>query len=109
MTAVIVTFQFDDSVDVGKVRKVAEDSQSRFQEMPGLRSKTFCIDQNSSAAIHFYVWESRASAEAFFTEQLVVRVSELYGVTPSVRYLDVVALVDNAVASGNTAAERLPA
>ncbi len=106
MIGVMVIFQFDGSVDTSKVRKVAEDSQSRFQGMPGLRSKTFCIDQNSNAAMNFYVWESREAAEAFFSEQLVQRVSELYGVTPSVRYLDVVAFVDNAAPTASAATAR---
>jgi hypothetical protein len=43
---------------------------------------------------NFYVWESEA-ARAFFTEELVERVTGLYGVRPDVEFVDIVTVVDN--------------
>lgn len=102
MIGVMVIFQFDGPVDTERVRKVADESHARFVGMPGLRSKTFCIDKQVNAAVNFYVWDSRDAAEAFFNEELVQRVTALYGVAPSVRYLDIAGLVDNATSAGAT-------
>ena len=45
--------------------------------------------------MNFYVWDSREAAEAFFTEELRERVTGLYGVSPTVSYLEIAELVDN--------------
>jgi len=63
--------------------------------MQGLRSKAFTLNPGKREAANFYVWESEDAAKAFFTDDLVERVAKLYGVRPSVEFVQVVTLVEN--------------
>jgi len=65
--------------------------------MPGLRSKAFTIDPVNREALNFYVWESDEAAKAFFSPQLIDRVTELYGIRPTVHFVEVAALVENRI------------
>ena len=42
-----------------------------------------------------YVWDSEEAAKAFFTDELVERVTGLYGVRPSVEFSQIATLVEN--------------
>jgi hypothetical protein len=64
--------------------------------MAGLRSKAFTLDEDGRTATNVYVWESDEAARAFFDDALLARVTELYGVRPTVTFAEVAALVDNA-------------
>jgi hypothetical protein len=63
--------------------------------MPGLRQKAFTIDEQSRRATNVYLWESEEAARGFFTDQLVERVTGLYGVPPTVSFVDVAELAEN--------------
>ena len=96
MVGVFVTFTYDDGVDVDAVTRIAETAGASFRGMPGLRSKAFTVDEETGEATNFYVWESEDAARAFFTEELRQRVTALYGVAPSIRFVQIAELVDNA-------------
>ena len=53
------------------------------------------IYRDKRQATNFYVWDSEDAARAFFTEELLQRVSGLYGVRPDVEFVQVVAIVEN--------------
>jgi len=95
MIGVFVTFRYGDKFDEQAVRKIAETARVRFEGMPGLRSKAFTLNSGKREAANFYVWESEDAAKAFFTDDLVERVAKLYGVRPSVEFVQVVTLVEN--------------
>src|SRR5262249_30803608 len=95
MIAVLVRFHYESGFSEERVRQIAEAARTKFAGMPGLRSKTFTIDPANREALNFYVWESEEAAKAFFSPQLMDRVTELYGVPPTVQFVEVVALVDN--------------
>jgi hypothetical protein len=96
MIGVFVTFHYQDGFDAAAVRKVAETARPRFEGMAGLRSKAFTLDPAKREARNFYVWDSEAAARAFFTEETLQRVTGLYKVRPSVDFVEIAALVDNA-------------
>src|SRR5262249_40481503 len=96
MIGVFVTFRYADKFNEQAVRKIAETARSRFEGMPGLRSKTFTVNCEKREATNFYVWESEDTAKAFFTDAILDRVTGLYGVRPSVEFVQIAALVDNA-------------
>ncbi len=98
MIGVLVTFSPDHQLDRSVVAKIADEARGMFEGMPGLRSKVFTIDPSSAQARNFYVWDSEEAARAFFSDALVDRVTGLYGVKPTVEFVDVLALVDNASA-----------
>jgi heme-degrading monooxygenase HmoA len=77
------------------VLKIAETTRPRFEGMPGLRSKAFTLNSGKREATNFYVWESEDAAKAFFTSELVERVTDLYGVRPSIEFVQIATLVEN--------------
>jgi heme-degrading monooxygenase HmoA len=95
MIGVFVTFRYADNFDEQAVRKIAETARANFEGMPGLRSKTFTVNSGKREATNFYIWDSEDAAKAFFTDVLLERVTGLYGVRPSVEFVQIAALVEN--------------
>jgi hypothetical protein len=96
MIGVFVTFRYGDDFDEPGLRKIAEGARAKFEGMPGLRSKAFTIEPGKREARNFYVWDSEDAARAFFTDELLKFVTGLYGVRPSVDFVEIAALVENA-------------
>ena len=95
MIGVFVTFRYGDNFDERVVRKIAETARAKFEGMPGLRSKAFTLNSGKREATNVYVWESEDAAKAFFTDELLERVTGLYGVRPLVEFVQIAALVEN--------------
>lgn len=96
MIGVFVTFRYADNFDEQALRKIAQNARARFDGMPGLRSKAFTVNSGKREATNFYVWESEDAAKAFFNDALLERVTGLYGVCPSVEFVQIATLVENA-------------
>ena len=96
MIGVFVKLQYKDNFDEQGMRRIAEAARPRFEGMPGLRSKAFTLNTEQREATNFYVWESEDAARALFTDQFVDRVAGVYGVQPSVEFVQIATLVDNA-------------
>jgi heme-degrading monooxygenase HmoA len=95
MIGVLVRFPLADAFNEERLRQIAAAARTRFEGMPGLRSKAFTVDADHHEALNFYVWESEEAARAFFSPELIERVTGLYGVRPSVQFAPVAALVEN--------------
>ena len=95
MIGVFVTFRYGDNFDERAVRTIAESARVKFEGMPGLRSKAFTLHPAKREAVNFYVWDSEDAGKAFFTDELLERVAGLYGVRPSVEFVQIAALVEN--------------
>ena len=95
MIGVFVTFRYGDPFDEQGLRKIAETVRGKFEGMPGLRSKAFTLNSGKREAVNFYIWDSEDAARAFFTDQLLERVTGLYGVRPSVEFVQIASLVEN--------------
>jgi len=96
MIGVFVSFTFPGTFDAAAVRAVAQGARARFEGLPGLRSKAFTLDEAGGRAVNVYIWEDEATARAFFTPELAARVAQLYGATPTITFVEVAELVDNA-------------
>jgi len=96
---VSVTFQYDEDFDRSRVVSIAENARGTFEAMPGLRSKVFTVDATRQRAMNFYVWESADAAKSFFSEEMRERVTGLYGVEPTIDFVEIAQLVDNSGAS----------
>ena len=94
MIGVLVTFTRTDEVDRSTLAKIAGEQRRTFEGMPGLRLKTFTIDDDGQAR-NFYLWDEEEKARAFFSEEVVDMVTGIWGVAPKIEYLDVLELVDN--------------
>ena len=95
MTGVFVTFPLGDTFDERAVRKIAETARAKFEGMPGLHSKAFTLNSERREARNFYIWESEGAARAFFTDELLARVTDLYGVRPDVEFVQIAALAES--------------
>src|SRR5262249_14892069 len=96
MIGVFVTFRYGDNFSEQTVRKIAATARTKFGGMAGLRSKAFTFNSARREATNFYVWDSEGAAKAFFTEELLDGVTGLYGARPSVEFVQIAALVENA-------------
>jgi DNA-binding transcriptional regulator YbjK len=94
MIAVFVTFDAD-GLDAERVRKVAAEARAMFEGMTFLRNKFFTLDEKRHRARNVYVWESEDAARQFFSDELLERVTGLYGVRPVVEFAEIIELVDN--------------
>ena len=95
MQGVIVELQYGDDFDRARIEAVAHEARGRFEGMPGLHQKAFTLDQESRRATNVYLWDSDEAARAFFSDELRDRITELYGVRPTIRFVEVTELVDN--------------
>jgi hypothetical protein len=95
MIGAFITFRYGDNFDEEGVRKIAETARGRFEGMPELRSKAFTINPGKREATNFYVWDSADAAKAFFSDELVERITGLYGARPSVEFVQIATLVEN--------------
>lgn len=95
MRGVLVEFQYTDGFDRDRIVEIARRARTSFEGMPGLRQKTFAVDGLNRRAVNVYVWESDEPAREFFGEELVERVTGLYGVRPAVTFVEIAELVDN--------------
>jgi hypothetical protein len=95
MIGVFVRFQFDHELDEQKLRAVAAGARAQFEGMPGLRSKAFTFDPAKREAVNFYVWHSEDAAKKFYSNEIVERITSIYGVRPSIEFVEIATLVDN--------------
>jgi hypothetical protein len=90
-----VRFDYDGTFDRSRVIGVADNARAMFEGMPGLRFKFFTFDEEQQSATNFYVWESKEPALGFFSDELRNRVTELYGVVPTIEFVEIAQIVDN--------------
>jgi len=95
MIAVMVRFQYENEFNEARLQQIAEGARSKFQGMPGLRSKAFTVDAAKRLALNFYVWDSEDAARKFFSLQMIDGVEKIYGVRPSIDYVKLVTFVEN--------------
>jgi len=66
-----------------------------YQSVPGLVRKVYVLSQDGSTAGGIYLWNSRADADAMYTESWKAFVREKYGTDPLLTYFDSPVVVDN--------------
>lgn len=95
MIGVFVTFTYETPLDEPKLRRIAQNAQSKFEGMPGLRSKVYTLRPERRQATNVYVWDSEEVACAFFTPKMLEHIASLYGVEPSIEFVAIAGLVAN--------------
>ena len=95
MQGVIVELQYGDDFDRTRIEGVAHEERGRFEGMPGLRQKAFTLDQESRRATNLYLWDSDEAAREFFSDEVRDLITQLYGVRPTIRFVEVTELIDN--------------
>ena len=95
MTGVFVTFDLGPAFDAARLTQLAQAALPKFQGMPELVSKTFTIDAEARQAVNFYVWRSEAAARASSPPGTLAWVTGVYGVQPTLRFVEVAGRVEN--------------
>lgn len=95
MITVITTFQLSTPITRDEARRIFLSTAPKYQGVAGLFRKCYILSQDGRTAGGVYLWESRAQAEAMYSEDWRVFVREKYGTDPSVTYFDSPVVVDN--------------
>ena len=92
----MVTFRHTaETYDRARLEAINRTTAPKYEGLPGLLIKAYWYDDGARENGGLYIWSDRAAAEATHDEAHLARLRELYGVAPSVRWLDVPVFVDN--------------
>jgi hypothetical protein len=100
MIVAITKFQLTKPVTPEEARQVFQSTAPTYRGVPGLFRKHYVVWEDGRTVGGVYLWNSRAEAEALYTESWKAFVREKYGTEPSITYLDSPVTVDNV--SGET-------
>jgi hypothetical protein len=95
MIITITTFQLPKPVTREEARSIFLSTAPTYQGVAGLFRKCYVRSQDGNSVGGIYLWNSRAEAEAVFTESWKAYVREKYGSDPSIAYFDSPVVVDN--------------
>ena len=95
MITAITTFRLPKPITRDEARRIFLSTAPTYQGVPGLVRKVYILSQDGAAAGGIYLWNSRAEADAMYTESWKSFVREKYGTDPSVTYFDSPVVVDN--------------
>jgi Putative mono-oxygenase ydhR len=91
----ITTFRLPKPITLDEARTIFLSTAPKYQGVPGLVRKVYVLSQEGNTAGGIYLWNSRAEADAMYTESWRAFVREKYGTDPSVTYFDSPVVVDN--------------
>ena len=95
MITAITTFQLPKPITREEARSIFLSTAPKYQGVPGLFRKCYILSEVGKTAGGIYLWNSRADAEAMYTESWRAFVREKYGTDPSVTYFESPVVVDN--------------
>lgn len=95
MIITITQFKLPRPTTLEEAKKIYLSTAPTYQGVAGLLRKHYVFSQEENTAGGIYLWNSRADAEALYTEKWKAFVREKYGTEPVVTYLDSPVVVDN--------------
>src|SRR5215470_13988527 len=95
MITAITTFRLPEAITWEEARRIFLSTAPKYRGVTGLFRKCYYLSEDGKIAGGIYLWNSRADAEAVYTEDWRVSVREKYGTDPSVTYFDSPVVVDN--------------
>ena len=95
MITVIDTFQLSKPITRDEARRIFLSTAPKYQGVAGLVRKYYLLSQDGRTVSGIYLWNSRAEADAMFTESWRAFVREKYSTEPSVTYFESPVVVDN--------------
>ena len=100
MILAIVTFHVPEPVGHDAAREGSEASAPSYQGVPELVRKVYTRSPDGSRLGGVYQWTSRAAAEAFYDDAWRARVTQRFGASPEIEYLEALTVVDNERVTG---------
>jgi hypothetical protein len=95
MITVITAFKLPKPITRGEARRIFLSTAPKYRGVKGLVRKCYVLSEDGSTAGGIYLWNSRAEADAMYTESWKSFVREKYNTEPSVTYFDSPVVVDN--------------
>ncbi len=95
MIIVMVTFQLPGAWDMEEAKKVFETTAPKYFGREGLIRKHYFLAEEGDRAGGIYLWDSKAYAEACYTPEWKIMVTDKYGAPPNIQYLASPVTVDN--------------
>jgi hypothetical protein len=95
MIIAITTFTLPKPITREEARRIFLSTAPKYQGVQGLFRKHYMLSQDGGTAGGVYLWNSKAEAEAMYTESWFTFVREKYGTDPTVTYFETPVLVDN--------------
>jgi hypothetical protein len=95
MITVIATYQLPEPLTRDEARRTFLSTAPKYRGVPGLVRKYYVLSEDGNSVGGIYLWNSRADADAMFTESWRAFVREKYGTDPSLAYMDCPVVVDN--------------
>jgi hypothetical protein len=95
MITVVTTFQLPKPMTREEARRMFLSTAPKYQGVAGLFRKYYFLSQDGNTIGGIYLWNSRAEAEAMYTESWRAFVRDKYRTDPSVTYFDSPVVVDN--------------
>lgn len=95
MIIVFTSFTLPKPITQEEARSIFLSTAPKYQGVPGLFRKHYVLSQDGGTAGGVYLWNSRAEAEAMYTEAWRTFVKDKYGTEPTVTYFESPVTVDN--------------
>lgn len=97
MITAIVQFKLPVVVSPQQAETMFLNVSGQFHGVPGLIRKYFLLSEDGKTAGGVYMWQSKADADRFYSNQFKLQIEEKYGSAPSISYFESPILVDNLV------------
>ena len=95
MITVFTTFPLLTPITREEAQSIFLSTAPKYQGVAGLIRKCYVLSEDGSTAGGIYLWNSRAEAEAMYTESWREFVRGKYGSEPTLSYFDTPVVVDN--------------
>ena len=95
MITAITEFQLDRAVTLEEAKAIFLSTAPTYQGVSGLVRKCYLLSEDRRTVGGVYLWESRAHAEALYTDAWRDFVREKYNTEPKLIYFDTPVVVDN--------------
>jgi hypothetical protein len=95
MITVFTTFALPKPITRDEARSIFLSTAPKYRGVPGLLRKTYVLSQDGLTAGGVYLWNSKAEAEALYTQSWRTFVREKYGTEPTLTWFESPVVVDN--------------
>jgi len=95
MITAFTSFTLPKPITREEARRIFLSTAPKYQGVAGLLRKTYVLSEDGRMAGGLYLWNSRAEAEAMYTDEWRAFVKGKYGTEPTVTYYESPVVVDN--------------
>jgi len=95
MITAITTIRLPQPVTREEARRIFLSTAPTYRGVPGLFRKCYVLSEDGSHVGGYYLWRSRADAEALYTESWKTFVRGTYNTEPVITFFDSPVVVDN--------------